>query len=210
MRHITKGKPIPEFVSFLEKGPHTNWEAIHDKDKFPGLYRKCRDQILIEEQDCMSGYTEMPLDSEGDIHIDHFRKKGMHWKPNQTFNWDNFIVDSRDDTYGACHKDKRISNFADYDKLINPVEEDPHDYFTYLSNGMIVPKDGLSEEDVVKAEFTRDSFNLQCNFLCTKRLSIMRMVESCLSSLTREEILTALSAQGFTSVIEYVCDNNKE
>lgn len=39
--------------------------------------------------------------------------------------------------------------------------------------------------------------------------SIMRMVESYLSSLTREEILTALSAQGFTSVIEYVCDNNK-
>lgn len=210
MRQISKKEPIPEFLAFLRKGPHTNWDDIHDGKKFPGLYRKCRDQILIEEQDCISGYTEMPLDSEGNIHIDHFRKKGMNWNPDQTFNWDNFIVDSLDSEYGACHKDKCIKDIADYEKLIDPVKENPHDYFTYLSNGDIVPKNGLCESDIAKAEFTRDSFNLHCEFLRSKRLSIMKLVESYLPIFSKEEILSALSASGFTSVIEYVCDSQDD
>ena len=207
MRHITKKEPIPEFLAFLEKGAHVNWEEIRDGKKYPDLYRKCRDQILIEEQDCISGYTEMPLDSEGNIHIDHFKKKGMSWKPDQTFNWDNFIVDSRDSGYGACYKDKHINSKTDYEKLINPVEEDPRDYFTYLSNGRIVPKKGLGEFGLAKAQFTLDSFNLQCEYLNSKRLSVMKTVEPYLSAFTRVEILKILSSNGFTSVIEYVCES---
>lgn len=58
----------------------------------------------------------------------------------ETFNWNNFIVDSLESGYGACYKDNHISNVSDYNKLINPVEEDPQYYFTYQSNGNMVPK----------------------------------------------------------------------
>nr|WP_321522965.1 retron system putative HNH endonuclease [uncultured Macellibacteroides sp.] len=204
MRHIKKEEPIQAFLDFIHRGSHSNWNDIHDEVNYSGLYRKCRDQILIEEQDCMSGYTEIPLNTEGNIHIDHFKKKGMFMA--ETFNWNNFIVDSLDSGYGACYKDSRISNVSDYDKLINPVEEDPHDYFTYQSNGNIVPKSGLSPSELEKAEFTRATFNLNHVFLRQKRIGIMKMTESYIGEHTKEEIESALANCGFKSVIEYVCN----
>ena len=204
MRHIEKKEPIPEFLSFIRNGPHSNWQDIHDEPSCPGLYRNCRDHILIEEQDCMSGYTEMPLDSEGNIHIDHFKKKGMFIT--ETFNWNNFIVDSLESGYGACYKDNHISNVSDYNKLINPVEEDPQYYLTYQSNGNMVPKSGLTSSELEKAKFTLATFNLNHVFLRQKRLGIMKMAEQYKDTFTKEEIVSALAHCGFKSVVESVCN----
>ena len=204
MRHIKKEEPIPAFLDFLHRGSHSNWNDIHDEVNYPGLYRNCRDQILIDEQDCMSGYTEMPLDREGNIHIDHFKKKGMFMT--ETFNWNNFIVDSLDSGYGACYKDSRISNVSDYNKLINPVEEDPQYYLTYQSNGNMVPKSGLTSSELEKAKFTLATFNLNHVFLRQKRLGIMKMAEQYKDTFTKEEIVSALAHCGFKSVVESVCN----
>ena len=152
----------------------------------------------------MSGYTEMPLDSEGNIHIDHFKKKGMFMA--ETFNWNNFIVDSLDSGYGACYKDSRISNVSDYNKLINPVEEDPQYYLTYQSNGNMVPKSGLTSSELEKAQFTLATFNLNHVFLRQKRLGIMKMAEQYKDTFTKEEIVSALAHCGFKSVVESVCN----
>lgn len=206
MRHIVKNGPIPEFVEFA-KEVHTNWDDIHDGRKYPGLYNKCRDYILKQEQGGVSGYTEIPISENSRIHIDHFRKKSMNWGRNVTFEWDNLVVDVLDNDYGACCKDKHVKDIKDYDMLINPVEEDPHHYFKYLSNGSIVPKDGLSDREKQKALFTIDAFNLEGEYLKNRRLSVMKVVEPYLDYLSKEEILQALGGMGFPSVIEYICDS---
>ena len=126
MRKLDKGEPAQQFVDFIHRHHPVNWEEA--KDESHGW----REHILNHEQHGLSGYTEAPLHLEKS-HIDHFRKQSLF--PFLVFEWGNYVVDGKDDTYGARYKDNAIRNRTDNEKLINPVVEDAQRFFKYELSG---------------------------------------------------------------------------
>lgn len=100
MRHIQRGEPLADFQRFVEKEQPDDWTEDFVK-AFHGLYEICR-KTLLEEQEGISGYTELPL--ETGIHIDHFRKRSLY--PKQVFDWRNLVVDEKDKAMGLPVKTK--------------------------------------------------------------------------------------------------------
>ena len=176
------------------------FEEIHHSELFPELYDECIEQLKTEQEN-LSGYTEKPLKSG--VHVDHFRKQALFNTPDMVFGWGNMIADEHNPNYGADFKDKRVTR-EEYDKLINPVLEDPHHYLTYMDEGIIKPVDGLTVQEREKAEKTIEIFNLKHPLLKELRERAIKMVKEYKNQgLTEEDILGALRDYGFTSAVEY-------
>lgn len=163
--------------------------------------------MLNCEQHGMSGYTEEPLKQENS-HIDHFRKKSLF--NTLVFDWNNFIVDGVDETYGAKFKDKCVTSREDNVRLINPVLEDAGRFFKYELNGNISVASGLSPLDAARADYTIRAFNLNEASLSERRKGIITIVMDCYSNLSDESVLEALEPIGFKSVVEQLLDERKK
>lgn len=193
MRKIDKGAPMPSFEEFMRRHHPTSWEDANV------VRSTWREYILAFEQHWLSGYTEEPVRLDNS-HIDHFRKQSLF--NTLVFDWDNYVVDSNNETYGAKYKDKFIKTREDNEKLINPVTEDASSFFKYQLNGEIDVADGLSEEDKERAEYTKHAFNLNESSLVERRRVIINTIMEPYQDLTDDIILEALAAEGFTSVVE--------
>lgn len=200
MRKIDKGEPIPSFTEFVRQNHPTKWEDTKD------VSHTWREYILKYEQHQLSGYTEKPVRLDKS-HIDHFRKQKLFNA--LVFDWNNYIVDSIDETYGAKFKDKFVKTKTDYKKLINPVTEDASLFFKYELNGKIDVADGLSKQDRERAIYTRDAFNLNEASLVDQRKRIMLNIMDCYNDLSDDLILEALAEEGFPSVVEQLLKERK-
>jgi len=203
MIYADRTSPLPAFADFVKKNKPQHWErdfVLANKE----LYQLTRTELL-EKQSGVSAYTERKLEAKGNIHIDHFKKKGIPAFAKLTFRWSNLIVDEQGETcYGAGHKDKRVKTPDDYARLINPADVNPERYFGYLANGEMFPATGLSPEDKAKAEYTIATFNLNHPTLINCRSEKIRTVMSYKSyGFTDNEILTWMQNEGFPSVITY-------
>lgn len=202
MRKINKGTPPESFISLLasRKKP-ANWDEFHKKNK--DIFHECRENILLFEQDCLCGYTELPIQEITDTHIDHYVKKSIN--PTYCFDWNNFIVATKDNSFGACFKDtNHCKCMSDYLAILNPVTDDCCSYFEYNSFGKIKARNGLDKKDKEKAEKTIEVFNLNHESLEERRQDIIIQFNSYLKGgLPPKEIQKALSSNGFRSVLEY-------
>lgn len=201
MRKINKGNPIPSFIEFVSRHHPTRWEDAKD------VSRTWREYILEYEQYQLSGYTEKPLCVDKS-HIDHFRKRSLF--SSLIFDWNNFIVDSVDETYGAKYKDNVVKTSEENNRLINPVTEDASHFFKYQINGKIDVADGLCNEDIGRAEYTIGAFNLNESSLVERRRIIMNTIIDSYNDLNDEAILDALKTEGFTSVVEQLLKERKQ
>lgn len=197
MRKLDKGEPVQQFMDFIRRNHPERWEEAKDESQ---VWRK---HILEHEQSGLSGYTETPLHLEKS-HIDHFKKQSLY--PQLVFEWNNYVVDGKDDTYGARYKDNAIRNQADNERLINPVVEEAQHFFKYELSGKIVPAEGLSEEDNERAEFTINTFNLNESSLADRRKKIINMDIRSFEGLSDEDVLKALLPEGFASVVEQLLE----
>lgn len=193
MRKIDKGVPVPSFTEFVCQHHPTKWEDAKD------VSRLWREYILEKEQHRLSGYTEEPI-RLNNSHIDHFRKQSLF--NSLVFDWRNLIVDSKNETYGAKHKDCVVKAREDNEKLIDPAVEDASRYFKYELNGKIEVAEGLSPADREKAVFTREAFNLNESSLVERRRVIINTIMEPYKDLTDDDIQEALATLGFTSVVE--------
>lgn len=193
MRKLDKGEPVQQFIDFVRRNHPERWEEAENESP---VWRK---HILEHEQYGQSGYTEAPLHLEKS-HIDHFKKQSLY--PHLIFDWSNYVVDGKDDTYGARYKDNAIRNRTDNEKLINPIVEEAQKFFKYELSGKIVPADGLSEEDNERAEFTITIFNLNESSLVDRRKRIINMDIRSFEGLSDEDVLAVLLPEGFSSVVE--------
>lgn len=193
MRKIDKGAPMPSFTEFVNQHHPAKWEDAKD------VSHTWREYILEIEQHRLSGYTEEPvrLDSS---HIDHFRKQSLF--NTLIFDWNNYIVDSNNETYGAKHKDHVVRTREENEKIINPVAEDVSRFFKYELNGRIEVAEGLNDEDHTRAEYTMEAFNLNESSLVERRRVIINNILEPYQDLTDDDILEALAYEGFTSVVE--------
>ena len=196
MRKINKFTPLPNFNGSNYNRNCTTWKDFHKLYK--NIYEDSRWQILIDEQKQQCGYTELYIDNLEDSHIDHYKKRSLF--PSLTFDWDNFIVATKDNNFGANYKDNNYSIQAnEYVDIYNPVHDGVEDYFTYTEWGEI-------EEIPGKVKKTVDVFNLNDDYLQKRREKIIKLIDGYKrGGLPLVDIKLTLQEYGFKSIVEQYC-----
>ncbi|MGL5351440.1 MAG: retron system putative HNH endonuclease [Cetobacterium sp.] len=150
-----------------------NWDDMNDHYE---VKQELREYMLLEEQNFKCPYCESLIYDESEGNIEHIRPKDKFKELYLDYN--NFLT--------SCRSAYSCDNFkgSKWDEnFINPVLENPRDYFTYdLYSGEIIPK---SDDKMIKekAEKTIEILNLNHNNLKNKRRNFIKM----LSKLKRED-----------------------
>lgn len=203
MRKINKDSPLASFTDFRDKNPGADWNIDFSKPGCTGhpTYLETRATILISEQDCICGYSEIPIEDERDCHIDHFRKRNMF--PEHAFNWDNLVAACNDEDFGAKYKDNKSGiKKSDYAVFFDPVVDSVQDFFYYNERGEVEPHPTLSDPVLqAKVQKTIEVFNLQDKSLVNRRKTIIEQIKA-YAELTKEEVFDALKFGGFISLIQ--------
>lgn len=141
MRKINKETPLKQFTEFVKKNKPSKWDDLP-----PDLRLEMKMNMLVLEQDCLCGYSEIPLNEESSSsHIDHFVKREHDNK--KTFDWDNMIVSTVDEDFGGKYKDNTYKiQKNDYSQIFNPVIDDMAQYIEYGGDGSIIPKQNLDKK----------------------------------------------------------------
>jgi uncharacterized protein (TIGR02646 family) len=199
MRKINKQTPLENFSGNRYKDC-SDWSCFHDKYK--DIYEEARLQILIDEQKCLCGYTEIYIDNDKNGHIDHFIKKSIN--QGLTFDWNNLIVATKDDNFGARFKDMQYNSNgiqqSEYSEIFNPVNDDVK--FKYTEWGEIITDEGKTRKTV-------EVFNLNHESLKRRRKGLITTIRALKkeNNLSDEEIKNELDTSGFLSVIEYFLED---
>lgn len=196
MRKLNKGIPYKAFSEFVTENQPTSWDEIKHLTYDMRLY------MLCYEQDCLCGYSEIPIGAENtESHIDHFVKQEHDYQ--KIFSWDNFVVSTVDEDFGGKYKDNtyRIQK-NEYALIFNPVVDDMSQYISFLGNGMMIPTNGLSQNVIDKVEKTIKVFNLNCKSLKERRKVLIASLRDC-SGLPKDEIKKNFSQSGFISVLNW-------
>ena len=157
MLKVNKKKSEPEeFTKYKSKHRIINW------DSFTTEIKQILKQYLLEEQESSCcPYCEIEINLENS-QIEHIKPKDKFPK----------LLADHDNLVACCLESKRCGNSKanKWDELfINPVIENPEDYFEYdIKTGKIISifKDGEKYE---KAKYTIDLLNLNDNRLCNIR-----------------------------------------
>ena len=197
MRRINKGVPFDDFVKYLDKHKPSKWEELNGKLRY-----NMRLHILLYEQDCLCGYSEIPLDAENtSSHIDHFVKRD--YDHSKIFDWDNLEVSAIDEDYGGKYKDNTYKiKQNEYAQIFNPTKDDMGQYIEYLRDGRIAPRDGIQDAINDKILKTIEVFNLNCISLKNRRKQLLIELDSC-SGLPKEELKHTFEKNGFISLINW-------
>jgi len=204
MRKINKGNPISGFNGNNFNNSCNNWSDFHRDHQ--DIYERSRLVILTDEQNQLCGYTEIYINQLVDCHIDHYKKKNSAFFPQLVFDWNNLIVATYDDKFGARYKDNKSGiKVNDYNNIFSPVIDNVENYFYYNDWGEIEPKSGISDLEKDKVNKTIEVFHLNHNSLRNRRKNLIRMI-SCYRGMAKDDILTALENSGFVSVINQILE----
>lgn len=197
MRRINKGVPFDDFVKYLDKHKPSKWEELNGELRY-----NMRLHILLYEQDCLCGYSEIPLDAENtSSHIDHFVKRD--YDHSKIFDWNNLVVSAIDEDYGGKFKDNTYKiKQNEYAQIFNPTKDDMGQYIEYLRDGRIAPRDGIQDAINDKILKTIEVFNLNCRSLKNRRKQLLIELDSC-SGLPKEELKHTFEKNGFISLINW-------
>ncbi|MCK5716870.1 MAG: TIGR02646 family protein [Thiomargarita sp.] len=161
------------------------WKNKHISE----IRTKLREHILSKEQFVLCAYCEKKIDETADrSNIDHFKTRNLF--PNLTLDYNNLLVSCN--IHGRCsnYKDKNIK-LDDYNKILHPVLDNPHNFFNYLLTGEIYSKNNLSLSDKERAELTIDLFQLNHRGLIEERKKISKQLIA-YKECKQEEVVTYL------------------
>ena len=159
MRNLNRPSQAPASLAKFEHGKNI-WGDVTSADK------KIIWDSLYKMQGTFCAYCECTL-QDNKKHIEHFIQKGR--VTSKTFSWENL--------FGSCQYSDRCGVFKDKQKyndcdLIKADIDEPENFFSFLTNGSIRPKDGLSAQNTKKAEETIRVFKLDVE-LTQMRFSII-------------------------------------
>lgn len=150
MLKVNKDEEPDFLLEYKRKYSPKSW-ADYNKD---GIRSKIKESILVLEQEEYCPYCEKRIyDDEG--HIEHIKPRDLYPKEFESYN--NLIVSC--DEKNSCGKYKR-NNYSN--NLINPVIDDPDEYFDYnIASGEIIPKNNdESSKEYIRAIYTIKTLNL--------------------------------------------------
>lgn len=197
MRKINKDTPLEQFTEFVKKKKPSIWDDLP-----PNLRFDMRMHMLVFEQDCLCGYSEIPLTEESNSsHIDHFVKRDDDNK--KTFDWDNMIVSTVDEDFGGKYKDNTYKiKKNDYSQIFNPVIDDMAQYIEYSGDGSIIPKQNLDKKNNDKVIKTIEVFNLNNKSLKKRRAKLLSDLRNT-KGIEKDKLIKYFQSQGFVSLIEW-------
>lgn len=173
MRAITKGScGLYALEKAHENPPTTDREAQSRWSSFN--HKSVLSRLLTDEQYGLCAYSEVDLTrSSLGSHIEHLQPKSRY--PQRTFDYQNLLLSALADKDLATMDERSV--FGGHHKLgqyddqwfISCITDNSGDYFSYLSDGKVVPKNSLKESDQVKAGYTIDLLNLNSPYLVTER-----------------------------------------
>ena len=186
-------KTIPKFYSdFIKRNKPVNWNGIND------IRPQLRKYILETEQNSQCAYCESYISSDNSSsHIDHYRRKAGHMFPKLQFEYDNLLVSCNKYYCCAKTKDSLVKSRDDYNNIVDPVHDEPTEYFEYLLGDIIPNK--LNQE---KGENTIRVFYLQHKSLVRQRRDIASAVMGYKDYLSLEDVIKELGE--FESFIRFI------
>ncbi|WP_227136347.1 retron Ec78 anti-phage system effector HNH endonuclease PtuB [Kosakonia radicincitans] len=110
---------------------------------------------LFHMQGYRCAYCECELLTFYKGHVEHFVQKGRF--PQYTFDWNNLFGSCRRSDGCGFYKDNQSYRQGD---ILKVDEDDPDDFFDFLSDGSIVVKDNLTISAAHRARETLRVFNL--------------------------------------------------
>lgn len=138
--------------------------------------------FLLAEQFHLCCYSELRADEATlGYHIEHVENKAQN--PSRTFDYTNLAAsaldsandlrsfNARGDELFGGHAPGKIgaSGPIDFNRFISPNQPDCRRFFTYLSDGRVVPADEPGSSDRDRAQYTIETLNLNSPFLVTLR-----------------------------------------
>lgn len=124
-----------------------------------------RDELMKLQGGCCA-YCERLIGANNDEgHIEHFRRQCDH--PHLSVEWSNLFWSCLDERTCGKAKDKYLDGFQKTSeragveaKLLHPGEDDPEDYLLFVFDGTVKPREGLSEDQIDRANRTLKAFGL--------------------------------------------------
>ncbi|WP_176042986.1 retron system putative HNH endonuclease [Burkholderia stabilis] len=166
--HLAQAHLNPPATSHIAT---TRWSAFAHKEYVLNQ--------LLTEQHHLCCYTELRSDLEGlGYHIEHIENKSQN--PQRTFDYQNLGASAIDSRIGlSIVKVDGITAFGghatgkqtacDMTHFVSPHQGNCTGFFSYLSDGRIVPSLSLDDADKSKAQYTIDILNLNSPYLVGKR-----------------------------------------
>lgn len=164
-----KKKLEPEFLlEFKRKNSPKTWDDYNN----PDIKSKIKSYILENEQNEYCPYCEKRIYKSDEGHIEHIKPRDKF--PQYFQEYENILVSCNEkDSCGNSKENKYSDNF------INPVLENPKEYFTYnLASGEIVPI--YKEDNSIKnkkATYTIEILNLNSYTLREARKNLIEILE---------------------------------
>lgn len=184
----------PEFLLEYKKKYSPKAWTDYNKDN---IRSKLKENILVLEQEEYCPYCEKRIyDDEG--HIEHIKPRDLY--PKEFQNYNNLIISCDEKNSCGKHKGNKYN-----DNFINPVIDNPNDYFSYnLASGEVVPKNNDENSNAyIRARYTIDVLNLNSYELKNARMNLVDML-SVYTGENREYIQYFLDARHeFPSLIKF-------
>lgn len=147
-----------------------------------GDFKTTLREYILKEQKMLCAYCEKEIEADGQkSNTDHFKKRADC--PKETLNYNNLLVSCKSKNHCEHIKDNfglkvEKNECTDYKKIINPVDDNPNDFFEYGASGDILVKDGLTNIQNEKAKFTIKVFKLDDMSLIMERRNVVYMLQS--------------------------------
>lgn len=161
-RHLANAHANPPLMGSDARSRWSNFQR-HKQDLL---------RLLLEEQYHLCGYSEVRADLlQLGYHIEHVQPKSQY--PARTFDYANLMASALDSDDLGHFKVAGDVVFAGHAKgsiydpamFVSCYQVDCARYFSYLSDGRIVPAKGLSPTDNAKADYTIKLLALDSPFL---------------------------------------------
>lgn len=159
--HKLQRPAAPRCLSQYRQGQH-DWGAVSSIDKTTMW------QLFDQMQQGRCAYCEPAISEVIGQHIEHFFQRRQRARPELIFDWSNLFGACLNHGYCADHKDQQTLVYNDT-HLIKPDIDDPDDFFVFLEDGKVTPKNGLNTADHLRATETIRVFKLDSPSLVGKR-----------------------------------------
>lgn len=171
-------KDEPEcFKSFKTKyTPHSYGDDCDDH-----TLRECLRVALLSEQNKQCFYCEKKIENDtAKVHIDHIKQRNIYHKLECEYS--NMVLSCNGNGEKHCgkYKDKRgVWDDSKYIRIVSDSElqENPVDFFDYMSHGDIKVKKSLGEDKTRRANNTIEYLNLNDTELVKTRRKIVLQLE---------------------------------